>query len=58
MDKYKIKKVCPECNKEHFFYDIYKEELSCRCCGLVLDAPYIAGIIFPGIKTIKIKIKD
>lgn len=57
--KYKIKFVCPECNadKKQFHYDIYKEELSCRHCGLVIDAPPIAGIIFPGVKRVKIKIK-
>ena len=58
--KYIIKIVCPECNadKKYFHYDTYKEELSCKHCGLVINAPQIAGIIFPGVKHIKIKISE
>lgn len=58
--KYKkiIKKVCPECGKEHTTkYDELHAETYCTNCGLVLTAQYTqCHIIFPGLRKIIIKI--
>lgn len=46
------KKVCPECNCNLFHKDIYKQELSCTACGLILVAPSVHGLVFPGFKVV------
>jgi len=58
QSRYEYKYICPECraDKKNFNYDIYLDELSCRKCGLVIDAPYVAGLIFPGVKVIRVKL--
>jgi transcription initiation factor TFIIIB Brf1 subunit/transcription initiation factor TFIIB len=34
-----MKKLCPECRNSRFEEDDIHDEIICRQCGLVLDAP-------------------
>ena len=43
-------KVCPECLCNRFHVDFYKQEITCKRCGLVLEAPPEYGIIHKGFK--------
>lgn len=40
-------KCCPECHSTKFKKDEIHAELYCRCCGLVISAPYQEGVIYP-----------
>ena len=41
---------CPECNTENpEMWDEVTEELYCYHCGLVLEAPPVYGLVFPGL---------
>lgn len=51
----KIIKLCPECGEKTFKYDPIHQETYCAKCGLILIAPPIAGIIFPGYMLINLK---
>lgn len=50
MNKKKV--VCPECAGNIFHEDTRKQEISCRQCGLVLIAPFVQGLVFPGYKVV------
>lgn len=45
-------KVCPECNGNIFEEDKTHNETCCRNCGLVLSAPSVYGLFFPGFKIV------
>lgn len=51
--KKQLKKVCPECEQTHFTFDELHDELYCYNCGLVIQAPPCAELVFPGFKFIK-----
>ena len=42
------RELCPECKGNIFDYDENHDELSCRQCGLILEAPVCYGLVFPG----------
>lgn len=44
----RVTKVCPECRGNIFTYDDTHAELCCDQCGLVLLAPSVYGLDFPG----------
>lgn len=40
-------KICPECYSRHIKSDDIHKEIYCGKCGLVIQAPYQYGIVFP-----------
>lgn len=54
-NKKNIIKLCPECGEKKFKYDPVHQETYCANCGLILIAPPISGIIFPGYMIINLK---
>lgn len=46
------RRICPECKGNIVRYDRIHDELTCRQCGLVLQAPAQCGLIFPGMKIV------
>ena len=55
---YYIKKIriCPECRGTIFIKDNSHDEVYCATCGLVLVAPPVCNIVYPGFHILKIKI--
>ena len=48
-----LKIICPECKTpENTNYDDKHDELYCKTCGLVLEAPPVHGQTFPGLQVI------
>lgn len=42
-------RVCPECLSNNLSEDVCLQEISCKHCGLVLEAPYEYGIVHQGV---------
>ena len=53
--KLMIIKICPECHKRKFIKDDIHDEIYCKNCGLVIQAPYTYGVYYPGFPTIEIE---
>ena len=49
-------RVCPECRGTIFRKDNCHDEVYCATCGLVLVAPPVCNIVYPGFHILKIKI--
>ena len=45
-------RVCPECLSNNLHEDVYLQEISCKHCGLVLEAPYEHGIVHQWVKVV------
>ena len=51
----KVVIACPECKHTHFVEDKIHDEVVCRHCGLVVKAPPVCGLVFPGVVVVKVK---
>lgn len=46
--------LCPECDNTTFLKDFHDNNIFCRKCGLVVNAPYSADFIVDGFKVKKL----
>lgn len=52
----KVIHVCPNCRKRPILrYDDIHDETYCLRCGLVISAPPVCGLVFPGLEEVEIR---